>query len=59
MIMKALTFIGIDTGFGINNNSAYIVEDDKLILIDCGGTVFSELLRMDRYNGFLKSKKDH
>lgn len=54
--MKALTFIGTDTGFGIKNNAAYIIRDNNLLLIDCGGTVFSELFRMDQNNGFLKNK---
>ena len=30
-----LTFIGKDSGFGDNNNSAYIEIDNKFILIDC------------------------
>lgn len=33
---SALKFIGIESGFGKNNNSAYIELDDKFILIDCG-----------------------
>ncbi len=56
--MKALRFIGIDTGFGINNNAAYVEDGDKLVLIDCGGTVFSEVFKMDNNNGFLKNKKE-
>lgn len=30
-----LTFIGKDSGFGENNNSAYFEIDNKFILIDC------------------------
>lgn len=35
------TFLGRDAGFGINNNSAYTIIDNNLILIDCGYTVFN------------------
>lgn len=38
-----LKFIGKDSGFGEKNNSAYIETDNKLILIDCGFTVFNEI----------------
>ena len=54
--MKALKFLGIDSGFGFENNSAYAVENNNLLLIDCGGTVFGKLLMMDQNNGFLKTK---
>lgn len=54
--MKALRFLGIDSGFGFENNSAYAVENNNLLLIDCGGTVFGKLLMMDQNNGFLKTK---
>ena len=30
-----LIFLGRDSGFGDNNNCAYIEKDDKFILIDC------------------------
>lgn len=30
-----LKFLGRDSGFGENNNCAYIERDDKFILIDC------------------------
>lgn len=30
-----LKFLGKDSGFGDNNNSAYLEDNDKLILIDC------------------------
>ena len=38
-----LTFLGRDSGFGINNNSAYTIIDDNFVLIDCGYTVFNIL----------------
>jgi ribonuclease BN (tRNA processing enzyme) len=38
-----LTFLGSDAGFGDNNNSAYLEIDNKLILIDCGITVFNKI----------------
>lgn len=40
---KLLTFLGKDSGFGEKNNSAYIDLKDKLILIDCGFTVFGDI----------------
>lgn len=40
---KVLTFLGRDSGFGEKNNSAYIELDNKLIIIDCGCTVFGEI----------------
>ena len=30
-----VTFLGKDSGFGENNNSAYFKLDNKFILIDC------------------------
>lgn len=48
-----LTFLGKDSGFGEKNNSAYYEIEDKLILIDCGYTVFNELKRkfdFSKYN---------
>ena len=41
--MATLKFLGTDSGFGTKNNSAYFEENDKLILIDCGFTVFNEI----------------
>lgn len=38
-----LNFIGSDSGFGNNNTSAYIIKDNKFILIDCGFTVFNKI----------------
>lgn len=36
-----LKFLGTDSGFGEKNNSAYYETDNKLVLIDCGFTVFN------------------
>ena len=36
-----LKFLGSDSGFGDCNNSAYIEDNTKFILIDCGYTVFN------------------
>lgn len=45
MDKSTLTFIGRDSGFGNKNNSAYYESDDKLTLIDCGFTVFNEVIK--------------
>lgn len=47
------TFLGRNSGFGERNNSAYYEINDKLILVDCGYTVFNELKRkfdFSKYN---------
>ena len=49
---SALKFIGIESGFGKNNNSAYIELDDKFILIDCGFTVFDKLKEKFDFNKY-------
>ena len=36
-----LKFLGKDSGFGDNNNSAYVEIDNTLFLIDCGFSVFN------------------
>ena len=36
-----LKFLGKDSGFGENNNSAYYETENKLIMIDCGFSVFN------------------
>lgn len=38
-----LTFLGKDSGFGEKNNSAYYETENKLVLIDCGFTVFNTI----------------
>lgn len=50
--MKTLTFLGSDSGFGDKNNSSYVEEENKLILIDCGFTVFNEIKRKFDFNKF-------
>ena len=50
---KILKFIGTESGFGDNNNSAYIEIGDEFILIDCGFTVFNKLkekINFEKYN---------
>ncbi len=49
-----LTFVGNDDGFGNKNNSAYIVENNELFILDCGFTVFNEI--KNKFN-FSKYKK--
>ena len=52
---SVLTFIGKDSGFGEHNNSAFVEDGDKLILIDCGATVFTDIRKMidlNKYNSF-------
>ena len=44
---KTLNFIGSDSGFGDNNNSAYIEDGKKFILIDCGFTVFNKIKKFN------------
>ena len=41
MTSPTLTFIGKDSGFGNNNNSAYIEDNNNLYIIDCGFSVFN------------------
>ena len=40
---KELTFLGIDSGFGPRNTSAYTIRNNRLLLIDCGYTVFPQI----------------
>ena len=40
---STLTFLGKDSGFGENNNSAYVEENNNLYIIDCGFSVFTKL----------------
>lgn len=49
---STLTFIGRDSGFGNRNNSAYYETKDKLILIDCGFTVFNEIKDKFNFNNY-------
>lgn len=41
--MQKLTFLGSDSGFGLNNNSAYFTQGRRFILFDCGMTVFNQV----------------
>jgi len=54
MSNSTLTFIGKDSGFGDNNNSAYVETNngEKLILIDCGMTVFNQIKNKFDYNKY-------
>ena len=52
MNKSTLTFLGSDSGFGDNNNSAYIEIDSKLIIIDCGITVFNILKNKFDFNKY-------
>lgn len=47
-----LQFIGKDSGFGEKNNSAYIEINKKLILIDCGFSVFNEIKNKFDFNKY-------
>ena len=49
---KTLTFLGKDSGFGKHNNSAYIEDNNKLIIIDCGFTVFEQLKNKFDFNKY-------
>jgi len=40
---RCLNFLGTESGFGNNNNSAYFEIDNEFVLIDCGFTVFKQL----------------
>ena len=52
-----LNFIGTGGAFSKKfiNNSAYYLIDDKLVLFDCGETVFHEILCLDIINDNIKS----
>ena len=50
---RCLNFLGTESGFGNNNNSAYFEIDNEFVLIDCGFTVFKQLkdnIDFKRYN---------
>ena len=40
---KAISFLGRDSGFGRKNTAAYAIVDNRLLLIDSGQTVMTEL----------------
>ena len=43
MNTSTLSFLGRDSGFGENNNSAYLEHNNNLYIIDCGFTVFNTI----------------
>lgn len=47
---RAITFLGKDSGFGRKNTSAYAFVNNRLLLIDCGFTVFSQLMEQNLLN---------
>lgn len=49
-----LTFVGTDDGFGNKNNSAYIVENNELFILDCGFTVFNEIKKKFDFTKYKK-----
>ncbi|MFL0252402.1 MBL fold metallo-hydrolase [Clostridium neuense] len=50
---EMINFIGTGSAFNtkLGDNSAFIKEENSLILIDCGGTVFSKLRELNLLNG--------
>lgn len=52
MKKSVLKFLGSDSGFGHKNNSAYIEIKNKIIIIDCGFTVFQELQKKFDFNKY-------
>lgn len=49
---STLTFLGRDSGFGDKNNSAYVELDGKLVIIDCGFTVFQDVKNKFDFNRY-------
>lgn len=47
-----LNFLGSDSGFGFNNNSAYYIKNKRIIIFDCGMTVFNELRKKVNLKNF-------
>lgn len=48
---KAIKFLGKDSGFGKKNTSAYAIVNNRLLLIDCGNTVFTQLQEKNLFDG--------
>lgn len=50
---EKVNFIGIGSAFNtkLGDNSAFIKKKNSLVLIDCGGTVFSKLKELNLLNG--------
>ena len=49
---SVLNFLGKDSGFGDNNTSAYIEENNNLYIVDCGFTVFNKIKNMFDFNTY-------
>ena len=49
---STFTFIGRDSGFGEKNNSAYFEKENDLYLIDCGFTVFEDVIKRFDFNKY-------
>lgn len=49
---STLTFLGKDSGFGDNNNSAYIENNNDLYIIDCGFSVFNKIKNNFDFNNY-------
>ena len=47
---KAITFLGKDSGFGKKNTSAYAMIGKRLLLIECGQTVMTQLQEKNLLN---------
>lgn len=54
MDISTLTFIGRDSGFGEKNNSAYFEYQNELYLIDCGFTVFENIIKKFDFKKYSK-----
>lgn len=54
--MKELQFIGAGSAFNtkLGNTSAFVKNNNSLLLIDCGGTVFHRLQELSLLNGLQK-----
>ena len=50
--METLKFLGRESGFKDQNNSAYIEINDRLIIIDCGMTVFNQIKNKFDFNKY-------
>lgn len=48
---KQITFLGRDSGFGKKNTSAYAIVHNRLLLIDCGQTVMTQLQEKNLLTG--------
>ena len=49
---NTLTFLGIDSGFGNKNTSAYFECGENITIIDCGFTVFQEVKNRFDFNKY-------